>query len=83
MKVKGTAPVIAMALATETLPETSTPKVIADIRMPQISLVRTSGFRLPLVVIIETTKVPESALVTRKMKTRITARMLRTPVPGR
>ena len=83
MKVKGMAPVMAMALATLTLPETSTPKVMADMMMPHINLVLVSGFRLPLVVIMLTTKVPESALVTRKMKIRMAASTLRMVLPGR
>jgi hypothetical protein len=73
------APVIAMALATVTLPLSSVPMVIAVMMTPQVTLVFVSGLRLPLVVIIAITKAPESALVTRKMKTRAMASTLSSP----
>ncbi len=48
------APKIAMALATCTLPETSTAPVIAAMMTPQVSLVGVAGFKFPLVVIMVT-----------------------------
>ena len=50
---------------------------------PQIILGSTGGFRLPSVVIIDNTKVPESAEVTRKMKISRTAVMLSSCPPGK
>ena len=59
MKVNGMAPVIAMALATVTLPLNSVPMVIAVMMTPQVILVLAAGLRSPLVVIIAITNVPE------------------------
>ena len=81
--VNGIAPVIAMALATATLPVARVATVMAVMMMPQVSLVLVAGFRLPLLVIMLMTKVPESALVTRKMKIRQTERKLRKVEAGK
>ena len=61
----------------------SVPTVIAAMIRPQINLTRTAGFRLPFDVIMLMTKVPESALVTRKMKMRHTVRKFSTLVAGK
>src|SRR6056297_1877646 len=69
----GIAPVTAIAFATSTEPLNSVAAVSTATSVPHTSLYGSGGFSWPSLVIIESTKLPESAEVTRKMKIRNSA----------
>ena len=72
---------IAIALATLTLSVKIVAIVMPVIINPQVSFSFVVGFKSPLLVIMLITKVPESALVTRKIKIKQTAKKIQDRCP--
>ena len=68
---------IAIALATVTELGNNITAVIAAIRVPRTIVCRTGGFRVPSVVIVDSTNMPESAGSPGRINIRTTANVFR------
>ena len=83
IKVKGIAPVMAMAFAPDTLPVAKRSHGDGCHNESPDQFGFGGWFRFPLLVIMLITNVPESALVTRKMNIKQTERKFSMPVAGK
>ncbi len=80
--VNGSAATIAMRCSASRPPETNKTAAAADTNSPQVTFFRNEGVRLPSEVIMDNTKVAESAEVTKNTPRRRTVSRLSTAEKG-